>query len=56
MTETPGRFIWISIPIEERFIVNRLVDVERRDVYSYTDQTTYHQMSLFDDFKLGVAN
>ncbi len=45
-----------SIPIEERFIVNRLVDVERRDVYSYTDQTTYHQMSLFDDFKLGVAN
>lgn len=50
-----GKMLY-SIPIEEKFIVNRLVDVERRDVYSFTDRTTYHQMSLFDDFKLGVAN
>lgn len=43
------------IPIEEKFIVNRLTDVERKDVYSISDRTTYHQMSLFEIYKHGVA-
>lgn len=43
-------------PIEEKFIVGRLADVERKDVYSITDQMLYHQMTLFGDYKLGVAN
>lgn len=44
-----------SFPLEEHFIVGQLVDAERSDVYSITDRTVYHQMSLFDDLKLGVA-
>lgn len=50
-----GKMLY-SIPIEEQFIVHRLTDAERSDVYSITDRTVYHQMNLFDDFKLGVAN
>lgn len=45
-----------NIPIEEDYITKRLVDVERKDVYSITDGGTYHQMSLFDDLRMGVAN
>lgn len=43
-----------SFPLEEKFIVNRLTDVERRDVYNIQERTIYHQMSLFDDMKMGV--
>ncbi|MBR5993286.1 MAG: putative DNA modification/repair radical SAM protein [Lachnospiraceae bacterium] len=45
---TCGGKMMDRIPIEERFIVNRLTDVDRREVYSFTDRTTYRQMSLFD--------
>lgn len=50
-----GKMLY-NIPIEEQFITNRLTDADRKDTYSFTDNTTYHQMSLFDDMKLGVAN
>ena len=53
---TCGGKMMYSIPIEEQFITNRLTDAERADVYSITDRTVYHQMNLFDDFKMGVAN
>lgn len=53
---TCGGKMLYNIPIEEQFITNRLTDADRKDTYSFTDNTTYHQMSLFDDMKLGVAN
>lgn len=53
---TCGGKMMYTFPIEEKFIVNRLADSERKDVYSITDRTVYHQMSLFDDYKMGVAN
>ncbi len=52
---TCGGKMMYSIPIEEKFITNRLTDAERKDVYSITDSRVYHQMNLFDDFKMGVA-
>lgn len=52
---TCGGKMMYSIPIEERFITNRLTDDARKDVYSITDRTVYHQMNLFDDFKMGVG-
>lgn len=53
---TCGGKMLYKIPIEEHFITNMLTDVDRRDSYNATDNTLYHQMSLFDDMKLGVAN
>lgn len=53
---TCGGKMLYKIPLEEKFIVNRLVDNDRKDCYSISDNTIYHQMSLFDDMKLGVAN
>lgn len=50
-----GKMLY-NIPIEEKFITNRLVDNDRADTYSITDKTIYHQMSLFSDMKMGVAN
>lgn len=46
-----GRMLY-SIPLEEKFIVGCLTEVERKDVYSLTDRTVYHQMSLFDDMHM----
>lgn len=52
---TCGGKMMNSFPFEEKFIVDNLAYIERKDVYSITDRTTYHQMNLFDDFHLGVA-
>lgn len=53
---TCGGKMLYPFPIEEKYIVNRLTDVESSNVYSITDQTVYRQMNLFDDFHLGVAD
>lgn len=53
---TCGGKMMYSIPLEEQFIINRLTDDERTNVYSITDRATYHQMNLFEDFHMGVAN
>jgi len=53
---TCGGKMLYNIPIEEKFITNRLTDVDRRDTYSISDNTIYHQMSLFDDMKMGVVS
>lgn len=45
---TCGGRMMDRIPIDERFIVNRLTDVDRREVYNFSDRTTYRQMSIFD--------
>ena len=45
---TCGGKMMDRIPIEERFIVNRLTDVDRREVYDINDRTAYRQMNLFD--------
>lgn len=45
-----------NIPLEEKYITTMLVDNERFDTYKITDNSTYHQMNLFTDMKLGVAN
>lgn len=45
---TCGGKMMDKIPIEERFIVNRLTDVDRREVYNFSDRTACRQMSLFD--------
>lgn len=49
-----GRMMY-SFPIEEKFIVNRLTDVERKDVYSITDGALYHQMNFEEYLREGVA-
>lgn len=43
------------IPIEEKFIVNRLTDDEADTVYSLTDRNVYHQMSIFEYMSSGAA-
>lgn len=42
-------------PIEQQFILGRLTDVDRRDVFEIEDKsgtTTYQQMNLFRDFNI----
>ena len=44
------------VPIDDRFILGQLADIERRDVYQISDQNnTFKQLNLFDDFKLERA-
>ena len=44
-----------NIPIEERYITNRLIDANRKETYEASDRTVYRQMNLFDDFGLARA-
>lgn len=45
-----------KIPMEEKFIMSQLADVERNDVYKINGQNeTYHQMNLFSDFNLQLG-
>ena len=53
---TCGGKMMNAIPIEEKFITNRLTDAERQDVYSITDRTVYHQMNIFECFDIKAVN
>ena len=42
-----------KIPMEEKFIMSQLADVEHKDVYKISGQNeTFSQMNLFSDFNL----
>jgi len=47
-----GKMLY-RIPMEEKFIMSQLADVERKDVYKISGQNeTFSQMNLFSDFNL----
>ncbi|MBP5152201.1 MAG: radical SAM protein, partial [Lachnospiraceae bacterium] len=45
-----------KVPMDDRYILNQIADVDRRDTYRITDQNNgFRQLNLFDDLKLERA-
>ncbi len=49
---TCGGKMMYKIPFEQNYILNQLTEVDRKEVYSITEQNDARQMNLFGDFGL----